>query len=177
MVVLKVLKVDNLKNILDESIISHCSKKYSGKNLTDSLFAYETLSMLYKRETGNNLLGIYFDDRGKPLSNEIAITITHSNGVVGVGFSLNTNDKIAIDIEKVKSVRKPLLKLLNLNENATKQEFYLKWTKKECFKKALNLPLLKSKEIDFKGKSEIVKIDGEEYALSVYCEKDFKIEL
>ena len=177
MIVFKVLKVDNLKNILDESIISHCSKKYSGKNLTESLFAYETLSLLYKKETGNNLNNVYFDKNGKPLSNEIAITITHSNGVVGVGFSLNPKDKIAIDIEKVKGVRKPLIKLLNLNDNVTKEEFYLKWTKKECFKKAFNLSLLDSKDVDFIGKSEIVKIDNENFALSIYCEKDFKIEI
>ncbi len=177
MVFFKVLKLDNLKNVLDETILSHSQAKYKGEALIESLFAYETLSLLYEEKTGKKLKGVYFDSDGKPKSKEVAITITHSHGVVGVGLSLNPNDTIAIDVEKVKDIKKPLIKLLNLNKDCTKEEFYLKWTKKECYKKAFNLSLLNSEEREFIGESKIIKIDGEVYALSVYCEGDYEINI
>lgn len=177
MVVFKVLKVDNLKNILNEHILLHCSNKYKGEKLKESLFAYETLFLLYKEKTGKDLIGVYFDSDGRPKSKDLTLTLSHSHGVVGVGFSLKNGDNIAIDVEKVGSVRKHVLKLLNLNDTCSKEDFYIEWTKKECLKKALNLSLIKNEEKEFLGVSKIIEIDGEAYALSVYCEGDYEINI
>ena len=55
MIVFKVLKVEKLNNVLSENILNHCREKYKGEMLNESLFAYETLALLYKEKTGKDI--------------------------------------------------------------------------------------------------------------------------
>ena len=176
MIYFKVLKVEKLNNILSENLLLYCKGKYQGEKLTESLFAYESLYLLYKEKTGKTLPEITFLN-GKPTCGEIAVTLSHSSGVVGVGFSTNKDSQIAIDIEKVTKKREKVASLLGLSNNVANSEFFTLWTQKECLKKALNISLLTNENIEFFGESKIININGQNYALSVYAKEDYEIIL
>ena len=174
MIVFKVFKVQKLNTPLSENVLFHCKQKYSGEMLSNSLFAYQSLALLYKEKTGKDLPEITFLESGKPISSEIAVTLSHSSGVAMVGFSTNPNDKIAVDVELIKDKKIEVQKRLGLNEDCTREEFYLAWTKKETLKKALNVSLLSGDLSEFKGESKVVKLDGKNYAVSIYSEGDYE---
>ncbi len=104
MIVFKVLKVEKLNTTLSENITCHCKQKYKGEMLTESLFAYQTLALLYKEKIGNDLPEITFLDNGKPTCKDIGVSLSHSSGVVAVGFSTDKNVNIGVDIQLIKEV-------------------------------------------------------------------------
>ena len=174
MIVFKVLKVEKLNTTLSENITCHCKQKYKGEMLTESLFAYQTLALLYKEKNGNDLPEITFLDNGKPICKDISVSLSHSSGVVAVGFSTDKNVNIGVDIELIKEIKPQIAKRLGLNADCSNEEFYLAWTKQECLKKALNLSLLKDNLNAFVGESKVIKINGKNYAVSIYSEGDYE---
>ncbi len=174
MIVFKVLKLEKLNIELSENIVFHCKQKYNGEMLNESLFAYQTLALLYKEKTGSDLPKITFLDNGKPVSDNITVTISHSEGAVAVGFSTDKNINIGVDIQLIKDKKPKAQKLLGLSESCEAEEFYLAWTKNETLKKALNLSLLKDNLTKFKGESKVIKINGKNYAVSIYSEGDYE---
>ena len=174
MIVFKVFKVEKLNISLSENILLHCREKYSGEKLLESLFAYQSLSLLYKEKTGKKIPEITFLKDGKTTCKDINITLSHSNGVVAVGFSTDKSVSIGVDIELIKDKKVQVLKLLDLSENCSDTEFYLAWTKKEALKKALNISLLESGVDKFVGESKVINIDGRNYALSIYCKESYE---
>ena len=174
MIVFGVFKLEKLNTPLSENITCHCKQKYSGEMLSNSLFAYQSLALLYKEKTGRDLPKITFLDNGKPVSEDISVTLSHSEGAVAVGFSTDKNINIGVDIELIKAKKPQVVKLLGLDENCTDTDFYLAWTKNETLKKALNLSLLKDNLSAFVGESKVVKINGKNYAVSIYSEGDYE---
>ena len=174
MIVFKVLKVEKLNNVLTEKILLHCREKYKGEMLNESLFAYETLALLYKEKTGKDIGEITFLNDGKPICKDINISLSHSNGVVAVGFSTDKGVDIGVDIELIKAKKPQAVKLLGLDKDCTDTEFYLAWTKKETLKKAKCVSLLSKGVEGFIGESKIVNINGTDYAVSVYCKESYE---
>ena len=76
--------------------------------------------------------------------------------------------------ELIKDIKPQIAKRLGLNEDCTREEFYLAWTKNETLKKALNLSLLKDNTSAFVGESKVVKINGKNYAVSIYSKGDYE---
>lgn len=173
MIVFKIAKVEKLNNPLSENILLHCHEKYKGEKLTESLFAYQSLSLLYKEKTGKVLPEISFNESGKPICNEISVTLSHDSGVIAVGFSTEKT-YIGVDVEEIKDKKPNVTKLLGLSESCSNEDFYLEWTKKEALKKSLNLSLFKGKTKEFIGESKIVTVDGKKYALSVYSKESYE---
>lgn len=174
MIVFGVFKVEKLNINLSENITCHCKHKYSGEMLSNSLFAYQSLALLYKEKTGSDLPEITFLDNGKPICSDILVTISHSGNAVAVGFSTDKNINIGVDIQLIKEIKSQTAKRLGLSETCSNNDFYLAWTKNETLKKALNLSLLKDNSSAFVGESKIVKINGKNYAVSIYSEGDYE---
>ena len=174
MIVFGVFKVEKLNINLSENIVFHCKQKYSGEMLSNSLFAYQSLALLYKEKTGKDLPEIAFLDNGKPVSEDISVTLSHSSGVVAVGFSTDKSLNIGVDIQLIKEIKPQIARRLGLSETCSNNDFYLAWTKNETLKKALNLSLLKDNLNAFVGESKVIKINGENYAVSIYSEGDYE---
>ena len=117
MIVFGVFKLEKLNINLSENIVFHCKQKYSGEMLSNSLFAYQSLALLYKEKTGSDLPEITFLDNGKPICSDILVTISHSGNAVAVGFSTDKSLNIGIDIEVVKDKKPKVQNLLGLSED------------------------------------------------------------
>ena len=174
MIVFKASNLQKLNITLNENILSHCQKKYKGEMLTESIFAYQTLALLYKEKTGKELPEITFLDGGKPTCKDINISLSHSGGAVAVGFSTDKGVDIGVDIELIKAKKPQAVKLLGLDKDCTDTEFYLAWTKKETLKKACNKPLLSAGVGDFVGESKVININCKDYAVSVYSKESYE---
>ncbi len=171
--VIKQYNNDSL-NALD-FITRHSYKKY-GEHLNLSVFAYTTLLNAIKKVYGVSAydLDLQFLESGKPTVNGFSVSVSHTNGVVAVAF-LKGDKPVGIDIEVIADKKSERLnKLLNLENDVNVREQYLAFTKRESFIKAFDLNMLTKREIEFEGISKTVKIDGSEYALSVFYGGDIK---
>lgn len=161
-------------NALD-FITRHSYKKY-GEHLNLSVFAYTTLLNAIKKVYGvsDNDLDLQFLESGKPIVSGFSVSVSHTNGVVAVAF-LKGDKPVGLDLEFIGNKKSERLnKLLNLEDGASVKEQYLAFTKRESFIKAFDLNMLTKREIEFEGISKTVKIDGSEYALSVFYGGDIK---
>lgn len=174
---IKEYKKESLNAI--DFIVNHSHNKY-GEHLNLSVFAYTTLLNAIKKvyKVCTHDLDLQFLDSGKPVISGFSVSVAHSHSAVAVAF-FRGDMPVGIDIELILNKKSERLnKLLNLESNASKQEQYLAFTKRESVIKAFDLKMLSSVNNNFKGVSKTIKINNEEYALSVYFDGEIKeIEL
>ena len=164
-------KEDNLLDFVDR----HSRLKYGEKKKWElSRFAYETLYKGLKQVFNESVPEINFLESGKPVISGFSVSVAHSHSAVAVAF-FRGDMPVGIDIELILNKKSERLnKLLNLESNASKQEQYLAFTKRESVIKAFDLKMLSSVNNNFKGVSKTVKVGGKEYALSVYFDGEIK---
>ena len=160
---------DNLFDFVEK----HSYTKYGDKWET-SVFAYQTLYKGLKKVYGLSDYDLDFLDGGKPVLSGYSISVSHTNGAVAVAFAKG-DMPVGIDLEKVGNKKSDRLNaLLNIGANASLNEQYLAFTKRESVIKAFNLSMLTRQNLEFKGESRLVTVNGEIYALSTYFDGKIK---
>lgn len=175
----KKLEIDYNPMNYSKVIIEHVDNK---KNVSAKKISKRTWE-LFRNIIKNELMidikeaNIIFNKNGKPISDKIFFSLSHSNDISVIGVS---DYEIAIDVEKIidnKKVRKLSKKLLK-EENDNIEHFYKLFTSYECKIKyegsSIGYPK-GSLEEDKKAKSLIINIDDDKYMLSYLSDEDVEI--
>ncbi|MBR5438748.1 MAG: hypothetical protein IKV61_00825 [Clostridia bacterium] len=160
---------DNLFDFVER----HSFTKY-GDKWEASVFAYQTLYKGLNKIYGVNDYNVDFLESGKPIMSGYSVSVSHTSGAVAVAF-LKGDLPVGIDLELIGNKKSERLnKLLNIQGEASAKKQYLEFTKRESIIKAHNLNMLTKCNIEFKGISKTVNVEGTEYALSVYFDGEIK---
>ena len=172
------LKACSLQNSIDLSVLptailqrSNSYKKSNKSN--ESLLAWCTLNSLLLSVTGKDLkeYEITFSSRGKPLINNGFISLSHSDGVVVVGYS---SVDFGVDIENVENALKytAVSKKLGVTDD---KSLFKRWTEIESAAKLNDsFSLQIDKNIVIKG-DEIV-VNGKKIAYTVASFNNFNVK-
>lgn len=164
---------------------------YSFKQLNSEQLLFEELSFHAKTQKSvcawnllydkfyavfnQKLSGVEFLKSGKPICKTAYISISHSDSLVAIAFSKDT--ETAIDIELIKqNIPEKVARFIGKTESVG--EFYSGWTEREAVIKAKNYPALKkSAEMEFCGITKTVTVNEKAFSLSIYGENAEFIEI
>jgi len=123
-------------------------------------------------------LNIFFNEYGKPLSNELFFSISHSHDLVVVAIA---TVQIGIDVERIvnKPHSKALIEFLGLDDNFTELDFIKSWTQYEAMVKYIGESVFtKPNTSDIVTKTYPLKDKSEsDYYLSVVTKKEHPIKI
>lgn len=109
------------------------------KNYNSVRLKQHLASLFILKQNNICLKKIKYNENGKPYTNNINFSVSHSDEYVVVAFS---NRRIGIDIEKIKDYNHLLLKYLNISDEIlSNKDFFVEYTKKESLIKMLGLKL------------------------------------
>lgn len=164
-------------------LLEHLKQKKDEKTFKTSVFTWYLFNIVLQKHYKKSLneINLSFSQNGKPLSNALYFSISHSNDIACVAIS-NTN--VGIDVEKIKPLENleklidTLFEELPFNSNDLLLNFYLAYTSYEAYIKYNDLALgypKKSLYIREDCKSHIIEIDNDKYVLNYLSNKVAKI--
>ena len=158
----------NLPSVILNRVNAH---KTENKRL-ESLTAWSLINNLLFKVTGKWLCeyNLTFSPNGKPLIDNGFISLSHSNGVVAVGYS---KADFGLDIEVCKNAEKYTAVAKKLGVSVD-NELFLKWTAVESVTK-----LNDKYKTSFNGeviKSTLITVNGYDVAVSIAGNNEFYIE-
>ena len=165
----KIKKIPNdtsFIKLLPKNVIEHSINKYGEDGCIKSLYAYYLLGEI----SGVNLNTLRFLENGKPIVDEMQISISHSKNYVAVCYS-KCNSDISIDIECHSKNFNNTFKFAKLYKgflNVSNDVFYDKWTEYECLLKVLNYKVYSKVLEDFKGTTFQLIDNNDKYSVSIY---------
>ena len=129
--------------------------------------------LLYALEKSLSLKGedIVFEKtkEGKWICPACFFSLSHSENIVAVALSENT---VGVDVEKIRPVNSSVLKKL-VNEKASVEEFFKKWTEKESVFKAFG----RKYGGNYFLQTQTLPLEEEKYVLSVVTEEEGQVNL
>lgn len=174
------INIDDFPQVVKD----HLLKKKNEKTYQVSKLSWYILDTLLKKYFKKNLdeINVSFTKNGKPISEDIYFSISHSNRIVCIAISDNN---VGIDIECLKPIDNleklvyTLFKELPFNSNDLLLNFYLAYTSYEAYIKYNNLTLGYPKNklyIRDDCVSNIIEVENEKYVLSYLSNEIAKIK-
>ena len=163
----------SIKQLNTESLLFDTLKAHA---VTDSsICAWNLLASKVTSVFGENLTNIDFLPSGKPVSDNLYISLSHSDTAVAIAFSKDA--EVGVDIELIKQ-NYPEKVARFLGNVQSVEAFYKLWTEREAVIKAKNYNALKKgAETEFCGITKTVIVNKKAFSLSIFGENAEFIEV